>query len=309
MDTQARQTPAPDVEAPTFTNADAAALMNALQAGRICAPEANEHDLGRLAPEAARGWREDGYFILRGVVPAADCAAMSEAVTTLFNRASTEGQSRAGHHLGLDGVIAVEEAARTEAGDTSDARMSKLFNLHRNGPFHDFARHPQVLEALHAILGPDVSVFNSQYIFKYPGVWGQPWHQDSLYYRFDRMPQVGVWLATSRATVENGCLFVAPGSHLEPIHPHEPDARPGANFGYVEVVDYDFSRADPVLMETGDVLIFHSFLMHKSNDNTSDERRSALVYHYANSATQVLGEKSGTIDFMPVLAGGAPPPA
>lgn len=287
-----------------LSNIDAANLMNERQAGRACATDA--YDLGRLPDELARGWREDGFFILRGLVGPEICAAMTRAVTDLFGAAARQGTSYAGHHVGADGVIAVEEAARVQAGDTSEERMSKLFNLHRKAPFSDFASHPRVLEALHAILGPDVSVVNSQYIFKYPGVWGQPWHQDSLYYRFDRMPQVGVWLATSPATVENGCLFVAPGSHREPIHKHVPDERPGANFGYVEVVDYDFGRAQPVLMEAGDVLIFHSFLMHKSNDNVSADKRSALVYHYAHSATQVIGPKSATVDFMPVLADGQP---
>ena len=111
-----------------------------------------------------------------------------------------------------------------------------------------------------------------------------------------------MWLATSRATVQNGCLFVAPGSHLEPIHEHVPDARPGANFGYVEVVDYDFSASEAVTMEAGDVLIFHSFLMHMSNDNNADERRAALVYHYGHADTQIIGggQKSATVDFMRV---------
>lgn len=285
-------------------NQTAADTMNGLQAGRICPPEAQSHDLSLLAPEHAEGWRRDGFFILRGLVDPETCRRMSAAVIDLFTGAESDGRSFSGHHLGKDGVIAVEEAARVDSGIDADQRMSKLFNIHRMSPFREFASHPEVLRALHAILGPDVSVFNSQYIFKNPGVWGQPWHQDSLYYRFDLMPQVGCWLATTRATVENGCLFVAPGSHVEPIHEVVPDARPGANLGYLEVVDYDFSGAVPVLMEPGDVLIFHSFLMHKSNDNTSSERRSALVYHYARSATQVIGVKSPTIDFMPVLAGG-----
>lgn len=289
-----------------ITNQSAADLMNGLQAGRICPADDNRFDLSLLTPEQARSWTEDGYFILRDVVAADVCASMSEAVIDLFSRAESDGRSFGGHHVGSTGVIAVEEAARVDSGDSADQRMSKLFNLHRMEPFKSFATHPQVLNAMHAILGPDVACFNSQYIFKNPGVWGQPWHQDSLYYRFDRMPQVGVWLATTRATVENGCLFVAPGSHLEPIHEVVPDARPGANFGYMEVVDYDFSRAEPVLMEPGDVLIFHSFLMHKSNDNTADERRSALVYHYGHAATQVIGQKPATIDFMTVLESGRP---
>jgi len=289
-----------------LTNTAAADLLNQLQAGRTCPPESGRFDLSLLTPDQARGWTRDGYFILRGVVSPQACALMSETVIDLFSRAENDGRSFGGHHLGDSGVIAVEEAARVDSGGSADQRMSKLFNLHRMEPFRSFALHPEVLNALYAILGPDVACFNSQYIFKNPGVWGQPWHQDSLYYRFDRMPQVGVWLATTRATVENGCLYVAPGSHQEPIHEVTPDARPGANFGYMEIVDYDFGSAEPVLMEPGDVLIFHSFLMHKSNDNTADERRSALVYHYAHSATDVIGEKSATIDFMPVLRNGSP---
>lgn len=296
----------PAAETQTVTNQAVADALNALQAGRICPPQAQSHDLSLLSPENAASWSKRGFFILRGLVPVDECAEMSTAVIDMFSRAETAGQSHNGHHLGTDGVVAVEEAARVEAGGPAEQRMSKLFNIHRREPFRQFASHPELLRALHALLGPDVSCFNSQYIFKNPGVWGQPWHQDSLYYLFDQMPQIGVWLATTRATVENGCLFVAPGSHLEPIHKVVPDARPGSNFGYLEVVDYDFDEALPVLMEPGDVLLFHSFLMHKSNDNTSDERRSALVYHYARSATQVAEPKSPTIDFMPVLAGGRP---
>ena len=297
---------ADDAQRGEISNKTAADHMNEVQAGRRCPPEDNSHDLSLLPDDLARAWAEDGFFILRGVVADDVCEAMSAAVIDLFTRAEGDGRSFGGHHLGASGVIAVEEAARIDSGRSADQRMSKLFNLHRKEPFRSFAMHPQVLGAIHAILGPEAAIFNSQYIFKNPGVWGQPWHQDSLYYRFDRMPQVGVWLATSRATIENGCLFVAPGSHLEPIHEHVPDARPGANFGYVEVVDYDFSRQVPVLMEPGDVLVFHSFLMHKSNDNSSNDRRSALVYHYGHSATEVIGTKSATIDFMPVLQDGRP---
>ena len=301
MDSPAASTPRAGV-----SNQQAADIMNQLQGGRTCPPQASRFNLSLLPDDQARSWTEEGFFIIRGLMPTDVCEAMSIAVVDLFSRAESEGQSFNGHHVGDSGVIAVEEAALVDSGGSADQRMSKLFNLHRKALFRSFASHPAILNAMHAILGPDVSCFNSQYIFKNPGVWGQPWHQDSLYYRFDRMPQVGVWLATSRATVENGCLFVEPGSHLEPIHDVVPDARPGANFGYVEIIDYDFSRSVPVLMEPGDVLIFHSFLMHKSNDNTSNARRSALVYHYGHSATEVLGQKPGTIDFMSVLEGGRP---
>ena len=38
-------------------------------------------------------------------------------------------------------------------------------------------------------------------------------------------------------------------------------------------------------LNKGDLLLFHSFLMHKSYDNKSDSRRTAMVYHFAETGT------------------------
>jgi ectoine hydroxylase-related dioxygenase (phytanoyl-CoA dioxygenase family) len=38
-------------------------------------------------------------------------------------------------------------------------------------------------------------------------------------------------------------------------------------------------------MEAGDLLVFHSRLMHCSTDNASDEIRAAMVYHYSPAGT------------------------
>ena len=120
-------------------------------------------------------------------------------------------------------------------------------------------------------VGPHLDCFLSQFIFKNPGAWGQPWHQDSFYFApFEpARPIVGAWLAVTEATLENGCLHVLPGSHREPVHEHVPDRRPNANLGYVEIVDHDMAAAEPVLMDPGDLLLFDSHLMHRSTDNES----------------------------------------
>jgi ectoine hydroxylase-related dioxygenase (phytanoyl-CoA dioxygenase family) len=78
---------------------------------------------------------------------------------------------------------------------------------------------------------------------------------------------------------------VLAGSNHEPVATHVPDRRPGANHGYFEIVDHDMTRAEPVLMQPGDLLVFDSHLMHKSTDNVSDGIRAAMVYHYAATGT------------------------
>ena len=163
--------------------------------------------------------------------------------------------------------------------------MSKIFRLHGKGVFNDFINNKRLLDLVEDILGINIDCFLSQYIFKNPGAWGQPWHQDSSYFPFDRYPQVGAWVATSPATIENGCLVILPGSHKEHLHEHVPDDREGSNYGYTEIKDQDFTNEIPVTLETGDLLLFHSFLMHKSYDNKSKSKRTAVVFHFAETGT------------------------
>ena len=296
--------PAPPPD-PTSDDAKAAlATMANRMAGRAAPPQpAARPDL--LPPGLGDAWERDGFFVLRGAVDVDTVAAVNDEAVRLVRHLAETGEEVAGYRSG-DGLFSVPEpnlAVDGSAPTDPEDHVSKVFNLHRRPIFEDVARRPAVLDVLAGVLGPAVDCFNSQFIFKNPGAWGQPWHQDSLYFSFDRFPQAGIWVATSRATEENGCLFVAPGSHREPLHEHVPDRRPAANLGYLEIVDHDFSGAVPVEMDPGDVLVFHSFLMHRSVDNRSDRRRTALVLHYTAAGTQPIGEVSGTVDFMTVTSG------
>lgn len=199
-------------------------------------------------------------------------------------------------------LVALEKKGMPDAAAPED-HVSKIFSAHKeNGLAQDLMRDAKILEPVSDLVGTQgLSIIQSQFIFKNPGAWGQPWHQDSYYFDFDHQPQIGVWIATSRARIENGCLYVIPGSHKEKIHKHHRDDREGSNYGYTEIKDFDFSTEIPVLLDPGDVLFFHSYLMHKSVDNMSRDRRTALVYHYAKSGTKNLNPKTNlVVDIQPV---------
>jgi len=225
-------------------------------------------------------FRSRGYFRVDGFARAATGTAMLERVVDIARRAD------AGDDV-APAMITIEEQAGYGSGPNPEDRVSKVFRLHRDPVFRAFATDPRVLDLVRPVLGTDdVSCFLSQFIFKNPGAWGQPWHQDSLYFPFEpARPVVGVWLAVTEATLRNGCLHVLAGSHAEPVHAHVPDRRPGANHGYFEIVDHDMDAAQPVLMEAGDLLVFDSHLMHRSTDNVSAGIRAAMVYHYAATGT------------------------
>ena len=262
-------------------------------------------DPSLLTADQARAWTADGFFVVRGAIDSARCDAINEAAIARVRAAEQRGAEMKGTRFD-DGRIVIAEQNFESKVPSAEDRASKVYNLHRERPFRDFAIGPEVSELLGGVAGPEAGVFQSQFIFKNPGAWGQPWHQDSLYFRFDRHPQVGIWLATSPATPENGCLYVSPGSHREPLHEHRPDSRPGANYGYVEVRDHDFSNERALPMETGDLLVFHSFLMHRSADNRSDARRTAYVLHCGEWGTRWNGLVSPTIDWVRARRRGAP---
>lgn len=238
------------------------------------------------AAERRRAWNEQGFFIERGLVPVADATAMEDEVIARIRANPPEDHpGETLYAAGPNYAIFPEKVPSPTAVNAED-KIAKVFNCHAEGVAREVAERREIVDRVAGILGDELDCFQSQFIFKNPGVIGQPWHQDSFYFRFDRQPQVGVWVALSRATLENGCLWVLPGSHKGPIHDHVPDQRPAANQAYTEIVSQDDSAQIPALMEPGDVLFFHSYLMHKSTDNIADERRAAMVYHYARAGTQ-----------------------
>jgi phytanoyl-CoA hydroxylase len=237
-----------------------------------------------LTREQRAQYDEQGFVRLRGFTGPEVCERMLERVVAL-------ARAHAGGDLDAPGLV-LPEANLAGSGGNPEDLVSKIFRLHRDGVFAAFAADPRVTGSLVDLIGPRLDCFLSQFIFKNPGAWGQPWHQDSFYFAFEpARPIIGAWLAVTEATLENGCLHVLPGSHREPVHEHVPDRRPNANLGYVEIVDHDMAAAEPVLMDPGDLLLFDSHLMHRSTDNESAGIRAAMVFHYAATGTVDSGPR------------------
>ena len=244
-----------------------------------------------LRDDQLTAWREDGFFIIRGFAPEAVGRAMeAEIIEAIRHDPPADHPGKPAYVTDGDLIIKPESTLNDTAKDPGEV-IAKVFNPHLAGTARRFALDEEVADVVSELLGEDIDVFQSQFIFKNPRAWGQPWHQDSYYFPFDKQPQVGVWLAISEATLENGCLSVLPGSHAaERIYHHGPDRRPNVNQGYLEVTELDARPAIPVLMQPGDVLFFHSYLLHRSEDNRATSRRSAMVYHYGRAGTEPIVE-------------------
>jgi hypothetical protein len=91
-------------------------------------------------------------------------------------------------------------------------------------------------------------------------------------------------MAVDDATVDNGCLWVLPGSHRNGyLWPTGPHGRPDEFDLADESHGFDEEAAVPVEVERGSVVFFNGYLLHRSFRNRSDGYRRALVNHYCNS--------------------------
>lgn len=154
-----------------------------------------------------------------------------------------------------------------------------------------YVKHPLICGVLSQITAAhlphwdgSVKCMQSMLFVKPPQFQGQAWHQDEIYIPTRDRSLIGAWIAMDDATIENGCLWVMPGSHrtgyLYPQRPHEkPDEFDfaGESFGF------DDSGEVPVEVKTGTVVFFNGYLLHRSRKNRSNIYRRVLVNHYMNA--------------------------
>lgn len=170
--------------------------------------------------------------------------------------------------------------------------------------------HRANVEVLTKVISPNVKCMQSMLFIKAAGKPGQAWHQDEYYIPTRDRSLAGGWIAMDDATIENGCLWVIPGSHahgvLWPQHRHNDKRFDCA--GEAQNYPYTDDDAVPVEVKKGSIVYFNGYLLHRSlpNRKTTGYRR-ALVHHFM-SAESLLpwhkpgeGESMGTADVRDIV--------
>ena len=131
--------------------------------------------------------------------------------------------------------------------------------------------HPFIGDLLHRIIGPDFIPCYESLVFKLPKHGSSVrWHRDGNAIR-ENHPIFNVDIYLDDSTVDNGCVWVIPKSHLWGIEEAQ------------EVIDrgeVNFEREDavPAEVEPGDILLHHTKVLHGSKINTSDTLRRVIYF-------------------------------
>ena len=175
----------------------------------------------------------------------------------------------------------------TETDEEILRQILCIHMIHKISPvMHRYLSQRTMVDALTKIIGPNVKCMQSMLFIKSAGKPGQAWHQDEFYIPTRDRSLTGGWIALDDTTLENGCLWVIPGSHkpgiLWPQHAHDDRRFDCAG----ETYSFPFSDDDAISVEVkaGSIVFFNGYLLHRSFPNRSQSGfRRVLVNHYMSA--------------------------
>ena len=167
-------------------------------------------------------------------------------------------------------------------------------------------KHAAIAAVLSRLIGPDVKSMQSMLFIKPPGFQGQAWHQDEIFIPTRDHSLTGGWIALDDATIENGCMWVLPGSHKGVLYEQRAHGNPDEFDGVAESHGFDGSSEIAVEARAGDVVFFDGYLLHRSFRNRSQSHRRVLVNHYMNAWSLLPwrlpeGKSAATADFRDIV--------
>ena len=233
-----------------------------------------------LSKNQVKSYHEDGYLIIKEF-----CS--KEEVEKLYDTALHD------------------DAINKNALDLNDQSGKKtklsLWFTPGNDVFGYLSCSEKIVGSVSQLLDSESPVchFHSKLMQKKPRIGGAwEWHQDFGYWYKNQFmfpnQLISVMVALSRANKENGCMQLIKGSHkLGRLNHGFSGDQMGADMDMVnnalKTMDLIYSELDP-----GDVLIFHSNLIHRSDANLSSDSRWSIISCYCSQSNLAYNETSNS---------------
>jgi len=231
-----------------------------------------------VSEDQVRSFVEQGFLAVPGIVTKEEIAEMRADIVKI---------ARGGYPS--------ESLAPLPASLSDEEILNNILCIHQphfiSPVIEKFVRHQRICGALSQVTAAhlphwdgSVKCMQSMFFVKPAGFQGQAWHQDEIYIPTRDRSLVGGWIALDDATVQNGCLWVIPGSHRSGCLYPQREHHNSEEFDFApESHGFDESQEIPVEVKAGTVVFFNGYLLHRSRKNRSNGYRMVLVSHYMNA--------------------------
>jgi ectoine hydroxylase-related dioxygenase (phytanoyl-CoA dioxygenase family) len=177
--------------------------------------------------------------------------------------------------------------------DYREVKMPRTVNTYKRinaqcvMPFaYELASHPDLLDMVEGILGPDILIYGAEFFIKEAGT---PhivsMHQDLTYWGLGATDNlVTAWIALSEVNVKSGCMQFVAGSHNHQILPHEDTFAENNLLSRGQEIQVEVNDSDKtdIVLTPGQISLHHGRTIHGSLPNSSDDRRIGFVIRYVN---------------------------
>ena len=239
----------------------------------------------RAQPEALRERaREDGYLFFRSLV---DSEALANVRRQILDLCAEAGWLHPGtdseEGLAAPGVAHVE--GEPVFNDLYYKRVLKLED------FHALAHHPSLIAVLDTLFGEPTLPHPrniARIIFPQATKFTTPAHQDFIHIQGTEETWTA-WMPLSDCPQELGSLAVLPGSHRQGLYPTTKALGAGGVGIAEETLPGEWRASD---FRAGDVLLFHSLLVHKGLPNVTPDRMRVSVDFRYQGVSQPITEGS-----------------
>lgn len=161
---------------------------------------------------------------------------------------------------------------------STDSEKKLLCRVENFIPFHDgfrkFLTDDNMIRILSELMNEEAILYKEKINFKMPGGGGFAAHQDApAFTTFGQKYHVTLMVAIDPCTPENGCLEIVNNFR-------EPEILKQAEDGTIDPEVIAKLKWIPLRMNPGDMLLFDSFVPHRSGPNLSLNSRRALYITY-----------------------------
>jgi len=231
-----------------------------------------------LNQEQLEQFKRDGFLLIRGFLEKRNCEIIKE-IAKVHLKYAIEPIETEYEYIGIE----------KEIYKKSVRRLRQVYD--RDIVFKEWMENCEIRPILEQVLDEEpilVTAHHNSIMTKLAHTSTQTcWHRDSRYWGYSGDNLVSVWLALGVENSQNGVLEFIPGSHKMELKESSFD-------------DKSFFRADieenQVLirkrvsfdLEAGDIVLFHSELLHRANANESEEDKISFVYTVKGKSVEAI---------------------
>jgi len=245
----------------------------------------------KLTDAQLEQFQKDGFIVLRDFLDKTRCNAILEVAQEHLAQKIEPIETE----IGYDSRSKEYRTHVTDYSSKADEEqiiVRRLRQVYDRSPlFKAWMEEVEIRPILQQILDDQVVItiaHHNSIMTKMPHLsTATSWHQDRRYWRFSNDNLVSIWLALDDEDSQNGVLEFIPGSHKIQFSKEQFDEKEYFSESYAQNQELIRTKVSTDLRK-GDVVIFHSLLLHRANKNATDKPKISFVYTVKGKKTEAI---------------------